>query len=223
MGRQLVVWRHGRTAWNLAGRFQGQSDVALDEVGRQQARRSARILAALRPAAIVSSDLSRASATAEELARLTGHQLRLDPGLRETYLGSWQGLTRGEVEERFPGEEAAWLRGELERRGGGESMPEVADRAVAAVQQALEKIGPDETLVAVTHGGSGRVLIGRLAGLPPEHWSALGVLSNCSWTVLRERRDRSQVERGSVVSRDRRWYIAEHNAGTLPEPVLSDD
>jgi probable phosphoglycerate mutase len=143
------------------------------------------------------------------LARLTGHQVALDPRLRETYLGTWQGLTRGEVEERFPGEEAAWLRGELERRGGGESMPEVAERALSAVAQAMEDLGPDAVLVAVTHGGSGRVLIGRLAGLPPEHWSALGVLSNCCWTVLRERPDR--------------WAIVEHNAGLLPEPVLSDE
>jgi probable phosphoglycerate mutase len=209
MGQQVVVWRHGRTEWNLAGRFQGQSDVALDGVGIAQARASARILAALRPAAIVSSDLRRAADTAAELARLTGHQVMLDAGLRETYLGSWQGLTRAEVDARFPGEEAAWLRGELERRGGGESMPEVAARAVAAVQSALEKLGPDDTLVAVTHGGSGRVLIGSLCGLPPEHWSALGVLSNCCWTVLKQRPDR--------------WAILEHNAGTLPEPVMSDD
>ena len=68
---------------------------------------------------------------------------------------------------------------------------------------------PTGTLVAVTHGGSGRVLIGSMVGLPPEHWSALGVLSNCCWTVLTERSDR--------------WAITEHNAGTLPEPVLSDD
>jgi len=209
MARQVVVWRHGRTAWNLARRFQGQSDVALDEVGVAQARAAARILTALRPSAIVSSDLVRASATASELARLTGHQVKLDAGLRESFLGSWQGLTRDEVEARFPGEEAAWLRGELERRGGGESMLEVAERAVAAVTDGLAGIGPDGVLVAVTHGGSGRVLIGRLAGLPPEHWSALGVLSNCSWTVLSQRRDR--------------WSITEHNAGTLPEPVLSDD
>jgi probable phosphoglycerate mutase len=181
----------------------------LDAVGQAQARDSARILAALRPDAIVSSDLSRAADTAAQLGRLTGHQVQLDPGLRETYLGSWQGLTRTEVDARFPGEEAAWLRGELERRGGGESMPEVAERAVAAVRGALEKLGPDATLVAVTHGGSGRVLIGSLCGLPPEHWSALGVLSNCCWTVLKQRPDR--------------WAILEHNAGTLPEPVMSDD
>jgi probable phosphoglycerate mutase len=209
MGQQVVVWRHGRTEWNLAGRFQGQSDVALDAVGIAQARDSARILAALRPHAIVSSDLTRAANTAAQLGRLTGLEVQLDPGLRETYLGTWQGLTRAEVDARFPGEEAAWLRGELERRGGGESMPEVAARAVAAVRGALAKLGPDDTLVAVTHGGSGRVLIGSLCGLPPEHWSALGVLSNCCWTVLKQRPDR--------------WAILEHNAGTLPEPVMSDD
>jgi glucosyl-3-phosphoglycerate phosphatase len=209
MGQQVVVWRHGRTEWNLAGRFQGQSDVPLDAVGIAQARASARILAALRPAAIVSSDLCRAADTAAELARLTGHQVALAAGLRETYLGSWQGLTRAEVEARFPGEEAAWLRGELERRGGGESMAEVAERAVAAVRSALDSLGPDDTLIAVSHGGSGRVLIGSLCGLPPQHWSALGVLSNCCWTVLKHRPDR--------------WAILEHNAGTLPEPVMSDD
>jgi broad specificity phosphatase PhoE len=209
MGQRIVVWRHGRTQWNLAGRFQGQSDVALDEVGVQQARNAARILTGLKPAAIVASDLARAAATAAELGALTGLEVKLDSGLRETYLGTWQGLTREEVAERFPGEEEAWLRGDLERRGGGESMQEVAERAVSATRAALAELGPDDTLIAVTHGGSGRVLIGSMCGLPPEHWSALGVLSNCSWSLL--------------AQRSHRWAIAEHNAGTLPEPVLADD
>lgn len=209
MGQRVVVWRHGRTEWNLAGRFQGQADVGLDEVGLEQARTGARILTGLTPAAILTSDLSRAAATAAELATLTGLVVTADAGLRETYLGGWQGLTREEIAQRFPGEEEAWLRGELERRGGGESMLEVAERAVGAVQGALADLGPDDTLVAVTHGGSGRVLIGSLVGLPPQHWSALGVLSNCSWSVLAHRPDR--------------WAIVEHNAGTLPQPVLADD
>lgn len=210
MSRRVVVWRHGQTAWNLGGRFQGQSDVPLDATGVEQARSSARLLAALGPAAIVSSDLERATATAAELAAVTGLPVRTDPGLRETNLGSWQGLTRAEVEQRFPGEAAAWLRGGLDRRGGGESMTEVADRAVLAVESALEKVGADGTLIAVTHGGSGRVVIARMIALPPEHWSALGGLSNCCWSVLSERRSG-------------RWALLEHNAGTLPQPVLSDD
>ncbi len=209
MAQRVVVWRHGRTQWNLAGRFQGQSDVELDEVGVEQAANAARILTGLKPAAIISSDLKRAWATAAELGTLTGLQVVAAPGLRETYLGTWQGLTREEVAAKFPGEEEAWLRGDVERRGGGESMQEVATRAADAVRAALAELGPDDTLVAVTHGGSGRVLIGSMCGLPPEHWSVLGVLSNCSWSLL--------------AQRSHRWSIAEHNAGTLPEPVLADE
>ena len=209
MGKRIVVWRHGRTASNLAGRFQGQLDVPLDTVGVAQARAAARVLSALEPAAIVSSDLVRAAATAAELGAATGLEVCYDPGLRESDLGAWQGLTRAEVEERFPGEAEAWLRGAADRRGGGETMQEVADRCVAATGAALEKLDDGATLVVVTHGGSGRVLIASLVGLPPEHWRALGALANCSWSVL-------TTGRGG-------WVLQEHNAGSLPEPALSDD
>ena len=67
-----MLWRHGQTQWNVEGRFQGQSDIPLDEAGEAQAQRAARLLAGLRPDLIVSSDLLRASATAAPLARLTG-------------------------------------------------------------------------------------------------------------------------------------------------------
>jgi probable phosphoglycerate mutase len=68
----VVIWRHGQTAWNVEGRFQGQTDVDLDDVGRSQAARSAALLAALRPTSVVSSDLRRAEATARVLAGITG-------------------------------------------------------------------------------------------------------------------------------------------------------
>ena len=74
MSRRLVLWRHGRTAWNAEGRAQGQRDVPLDEVGVGQAREAAARLASLRPTAIVSSDLCRAADTAAELA--TAHRAR---------------------------------------------------------------------------------------------------------------------------------------------------
>ena len=70
--RRLVLWRHGRTAWNSASRFQGQEDVPLDEVGLDQVRRAAQILAGMKPTRIVSSDLQRAHATAMALADVTG-------------------------------------------------------------------------------------------------------------------------------------------------------
>ena len=209
-----MVWRHGQTAWNFDGRFQGQSDIDLDATGIEQAAAAAQTLAALNPAAIVSSDLRRARDTADALAKLTGLPVALDERLRETYLGSWQGKTRAEVEVEFPGEAAAWLAGGLERRGGGEHMTEVAERAVAGVLDAVSELPPRSTLVAVTHGGAGRVLLAQLMGLPPEQWKVLGGLSNCCWSVVAERPG------GDAGPR---WVLVEHNAGTLPQPVLSDD
>jgi broad specificity phosphatase PhoE len=208
-GRRLVLWRHGQTAWNLEGRFQGTTDIPLTEIGVAQARRAARLLAGLQPYAIVSSDLQRAAATAAELAAITGLDISYDEGLRETFAGVWQGLTHQEINERFGDEYAAWKRGEPIRRGGGELETEVADRVAPVVLRAAEKLPDSGTLVVVSHGGAIRTAIGRLLGLDPYTWESLGGLSNCCWSVLGE---------GA-----RGWRLLEHNAGSLPEPVLGDD
>lgn len=95
------------------------------------------------------------------------------------------------------------------RRGGGELETEVADRAAPVVLQHVDKLPADGTLVVVSHGGTIRTTIGRLLGLEARHWESFGGLSNCCWSVLGE---------GA-----RGWRLLEHNAGTLPEPVLGDD
>lgn len=128
-GRRVILWRHGQTAWNVERRFQGSTDVALTETGVNQARRAAGLLLHLRPDAIVASDLARAADTAAELSVLTGLEVTLEEGLRETYAGVWQGLTHEEIITRYGDEYAAWKRGEPVRRGGGELETEVADRA----------------------------------------------------------------------------------------------
>ncbi|MFF2325756.1 MULTISPECIES: histidine phosphatase family protein [unclassified Streptomyces] len=208
-GRKIVLWRHGQTAWNLERRFQGSTDIALTEAGVGQAQRAARLLASLRPHAIVASDLQRAADTAAELAAITGLEVALDAGLRETYAGAWQGLTHEEIVEQYGEQYAAWKRGEPVRRGGGELETEVADRAAPVVLGHAEKLPDRGTLVVVSHGGTIRTTIGRLLGLESHHWESLGGLTNCCWSVLGE---------GA-----RGWRLLEHNAGTLPEPVLGDD
>ncbi|MFH8450657.1 histidine phosphatase family protein [Streptomyces fungicidicus] len=208
-GRRVILWRHGQTSWNVERRFQGSTDVELTATGVAQARRSARLLAGLKPDAIVASDLKRAAATAAELAALTGLEVTLDEALRETYAGVWQGLTHDEIISRYGDEYTAWKRGEPVRRGGGELETEVADRAAPVVLRHAEKLPEEGTLVVVSHGGTIRTTIGRLLGLEPHSWESLGGLTNCCWSVLGE---------GA-----RGWRLLEHNAGTLPEPVLGDD
>lgn len=214
--RRLVIWRHGRTSWNAEQRFQGQTDIDLDETGIAQAERAAGMLASLRPALIVSSDLRRARDTAEPLARLLGTTVHEDPGLRETFAGAWEGLTRIELEQ-LPGPSIAeWAVNSQIRPGvTGETRLEVATRVVAAIERALVQVPDGGCLVVVTHGGAARAGIGALLGLPSEHWAILGVLSNASWSVLIESRDPSL---GGPP-----WRLAEYNAGTLPEPALADD
>ncbi len=208
--RRVVLWRHGRTAWNAGSRFQGMTDVPLDEVGIAQADRAARDLATLAPHAIVASDLERASATAQALADLVGLEVTTDEALRETYAGDWQGLTRDEIVARDGDAFAHWVAGHDVRPGGGESRTEVAARVSAAVRRHVEVLPPGATLVVATHGGAARSGIGALLGLPIEHWTALGGLVNCAWSVLEEQADG-------------RWRLVEHNARSLPEEVIGDE
>ena len=203
-----MLWRHGQTVWNAERRFQGQSDIPLDETGQAQAERAARLLAALRPDLIVSSDLARAAATAAALARLTGLEVTLDKDLRERHGGCWEGLTDTEIRTRYPVEHANWTPPD------GEPSAVVAERVAGAllrVADAASEPGVATGLaVVVSHGAALRLGMSRLLGLPEELSGVLGPLSNCSWSVLGRWRGR--------------WRLLEHNAGTLPEPVvLSDD
>ena len=217
-----MLWRHGQTVWNAEHRFQGQSDIPLDETGQVQAERAARLLAALRPDLIVSSDLTRAAATAAPLARLTGLEVTLDKDLRERHGGRWEGLNDTEIRTRYPVEHANWTPPD------GEPSAVVADRVAGALHRIAEAVlargdapprppreGSDPAMatglaVVVSHGAALRLGMSRLLGMPEDLFGVLGPLSNCSWSVLGRRHGR--------------WRLVEHNAGTLPEPVvLSDD
>lgn len=211
MRRRLVLWRHGQTAWNQQRRAQGQTDVELDAVGVRQAREAATRLASLRPSLIVSSDLSRARCTAEELASRTGLDVHLDPRLREVHLGSREGHTIEEVQRRWPEIWYAWTHGEVPPPApGGETEDEVADRASAALRDVAAALAPGETGVVVAHGGSLRSGMWRFLGLPLEHSRALAGMSNCAWNLLQQ-------------TLSEHWQLVEFNAGTLPEPLLTDE
>lgn len=202
---RLVLWRHGRTGWNATGRFQGQLDPPLDEVGRNQAILAAPhlVAAGLAPeeTVVVSSDLRRSAETAATLTALLGVPLRLDARLREHGMGVWEGLTREEVGERYPDQLADWLAGRPVRGRGGEEPAEVAARALAA----LTELPPARVVVVVTHGGTAGRLVERLLGIGPDHRRVLGPLGNCAWSELALQGDR--------------WRLLRHNSSVLQHPA----
>ncbi|GIH28047.1 phosphoglycerate mutase [Acrocarpospora phusangensis] len=203
MTRRIVCLRHGRTRWNVEHRFQGHTDIPLDEVGVAQAARAASLLAALKPTMIISSDLQRAHHTALALGRLTGLDVTVDKELRERGGGDWEGLTREEIRAGWPEEFRNW------QAPNGESVTDVAYRVNAAVRRWAAALDEDGLLVVASHGAAIRLGIAALLDLPEPLWPALGGLGNCSWSILEE------APRG--------WRLTEHNAGTLPTPVSSDD
>ena len=208
--RRIILWRHGRTSWNLENRFQGHTDIPLDEVGVLQAREAAKVLAAEDPDLILASDLSRARSTAQALADLVGLDVVIDPALRETNGGAWEGKQGPELRAEFPNF-VKWISDEDVRPdGGGETRGEVADRVVAAIESALSALPGGSTLVVTSHGGALRAGMGRLLGIPQQHWGALGGLNNCAWSVLVERTEGESSH----------WRLSEYNGWSLPEPAL---
>ena len=147
----ILLARHGETDWNREGRFQGHADPPLNATGRVQAAGLAAELKAVGLAAVYSSPLRRAMETAQAVVAEHG----LDPvevdALREVDVGSWQGLTRVEIETQFPEQFARWLDYD-QGWEDGESYEEMGRRAVAALLQ-LALAHEGERVLAVTHGG----------------------------------------------------------------------
>lgn len=165
---RILVIRHGQSTWNAAGRWQGQADPPLTAVGETQAMEAALRLGAgmLEQhgglAAIVTSDLQRAAITASIIAAEIGFQpVALDKRLRERHAGEWQGLTRAQVEEHFPGYLASG------KRPPNFETADVAGERAGNCLLALGRNHPGATALAVCHGGILRALRVR-AGIADE-------------------------------------------------------
>ena len=171
--RHLLLLRHGQSVWNAEGRWQGQADPPLSSLGEEQARDAAKRLATGDFAGLVSSTLTRARQTAEILAEALDLDIRLEPELREIDVGQWTGLTRTEIEDRWPGELADWSEGRSESPLGGESRTALAERARGALRRISAAASPGEKLLVVTHGALLRHL-DRSLGLAPEIFANLG-------------------------------------------------
>ena len=161
----LILVRHGQTAWNVNERFRGREDVCLDEVGLNQAERTAqRIAVQWSPAAVYCSPLSRARVTAEAVARRLGLPIEVHPGLIDIDYGRWQGMTPAEARQRYPRSTRRWYRGSRwARPPRGESLSAVQRRCLKAVLE-IASAHPGRTVVAVGHTAVNRlILLGALS------------------------------------------------------------
>lgn len=165
MTRVLLI-RHGQSEWNADGRWQGQADPPLTDLGRAQAHHAARALGVVD--AIVASDLVRALDTAVILAGELGvGPVVVDPDLRERHAGDWQGLTRVDIEAGWPG-----YLDDRRRPDGWEPDEDLLVRATGALVRIHDLVAGGEA-IAVTHGGLVYVLEGAF-GEPFERLPNLG-------------------------------------------------
>ncbi len=171
---ELVCVRHGRTAWNAQRRFQGRTDVPLDDEGRAQAQALAAHLAAERFDLALASDLSRAAATAAAIAEACGAIVVPEPRLREMRFGSWEGLTWSEIVARTPE-----LAGQsptapsIYRPDDGESFDDVSERIRPVLAEVTARLGPSGRALLVSHAGVMHALL-RVALEEPDE-ASLGV------------------------------------------------
>jgi probable phosphoglycerate mutase len=183
---QTELWliRHGQTDWNLDKRYQGQTDIPLNETGLAQASELAASLEGNCFDAIYSSDLGRALRTAEVLSKRLSAHVIADVRLREASFGRWEGEKYFEMRDRFP---ELWEKRKddpnSEVAPGGETLPQVAERMEAAVGDMAAR-HPGGRLLLVSHGLSLSVLICRLTGKPlNDSW--FFIMDNAHPTVLK--------------------------------------
>jgi probable phosphoglycerate mutase len=168
----IILIRHGETAWNAERRLQGHLDIALNAEGERQAEALAAALAGERFDAIVASDLQRARQTADAVAGRHGVQVRIDRALRERCYGGFEGLLYAQIEERFPAQFAAWQRRDIDATlppgvNRGETFREFNGRVVAAIL-GWAAAHPGQTLALVAHGGVLECAYRAALGLPLE-------------------------------------------------------
>lgn len=175
----MVLWRHARTDYNADGRLQGSLDIPLGQEGHAQAALTAKRLVREygTDLSIVSSPLSRAFDTADELAALTGGEVEVDPRLTQRPYGAWEGLTWADVQARWPEQ--------LERRQRGEDpdIPGWGDSAevAARVGEALcDHWDPQRTTVLVSHGSAIALGLRDVLGLDPLS-RAFGSIPHAAW------------------------------------------
>lgn len=165
---RLFLVRHGETPYNSEGRYTGQSDIPLNDLGLRQAEAIGQWMATEPLDAIVSSDLQRTRDTARAIARHHVHSVQEEPDIREVALGDWENCTYAEVAACYPAQVAAHHWDASAAPPGGESFLQVYERASRALARWYARY-PEGTMVWVAHGGLIQVVTCRLLDIDLKH------------------------------------------------------
>lgn len=160
----IFVIRHGETTWNAEGRWQGWADAPLSNLGRQQATHAAALVPTMDVEAVYCSDLQRSRDTAAILADALEMTAVEDRDFREYDMGEWQGLTREQIDQSWPGMREAWFRWELAATPGGELTEAFRGRILRAIHRVAAR-HPGGRALVVAHGA----VIGHLRRLLANH------------------------------------------------------
>jgi len=183
---RLLLIRHGQSTWNSEHRIQGQLDPPLSEEGRKQAELLARRLAGHRLAGFYASDLKRALETAEAIGDVLGARPEAVTGLREVYLGEWEGLRTEDLAQRFPDLWKKWTQEpDWDLVPGGEGSILFEARVSAALDAIFER-HPHGDVLVVTHGGVIQVALHRVFG-PPSRGIFAFKIQNASISMIEKR------------------------------------
>jgi alpha-ribazole phosphatase len=173
---ELICVRHGRTAWNAERRFQGQTDVPLDDEGLAQAQALAAYLRPERFDLAISSDLGRARVTAERICAGRDLALEFTPELREMRFGAWEGLTWDEIVRRWPELDAAYEKSPRRYTPeGGESWEELCARVEAELRRVAARLQPDGRALIVCHAGVLHAIVHGVSGAAEKASGETGV------------------------------------------------
>lgn len=179
-----ILIRHGETIWNAEGRFQGHQNISLNEVGRAQAAVVARASARYHFEALYTSDLARASETAELVAAVHHLPVHRDQRLREADFGAWEGLALPEIAARWPELLAVWREDPTHiRPPDGETLAELQARVVDVLHD-LQARHPAGQVGIVAHGGTIRAAIALALGTDMSLFRRVR-LDNCSISIIR--------------------------------------
>ncbi len=165
---EIILARHGQTAWNIGEVFRGQTDIPLDETGLKQAELLAEYLSSRKIEAIYSSPLQRALKTAQAIARYHKLEVKVTAGLNDLSFGEWEGMPHEEVREKYKEFYERWIsKPNLVKLPGGEGLDDLSKRALAVINEVVKNY--QGTVVLVAHRVVHQALILALLGLDNSH------------------------------------------------------